>query len=99
VNVNYLLIEGLERSGFLDVAWAFRRSTLEMMYSRGGIYEYFHPQPGGKPPEAAAIFGWSSAIFVDLAIQEARENIGIHLNKLGRQFICLGPLEIPMTCA
>ena len=81
MNVNYLLIEGLERSGFPDVAWAFRRSSLEMMYGRGGIYAYFHPQPGGKPPEAAAIFGWSSAIFIDVAIQEVRENKGNPLNK------------------
>lgn len=34
VNVNYLLIEGLGRSGFPDVARALRRSTLEMMCGR-----------------------------------------------------------------
>jgi hypothetical protein len=42
VNENYLLIEGLGRSGFPDVARALRRSTLEMMCGRAGIYEYYH---------------------------------------------------------
>lgn len=43
VNENYLLIEGLGHSGFPDVARALRRSTLEMMCGRAGIYEYYHP--------------------------------------------------------
>lgn len=74
VNVNYLLIEGLERSGFLSEARTLRRSTLQLMCGREGIYEYYNPETGEKPPEAAAIFGWSSAIFIDLAIKDAQEN-------------------------
>jgi hypothetical protein len=73
VNVNYLLIEGLERSGFLDLACELRRRTLNMIARQGDIYEYYHPETGGRSPEAASIFGWSSAIFIDLAIRETRE--------------------------
>jgi hypothetical protein len=28
---------------------------------------------GENPPKAASMFGWSSAVFIDLAIQAARE--------------------------
>jgi putative isomerase len=73
VNVNYMLIEGLWRSGFPDLARKLRRSTLEMMCCRDDIYEYYNPQTGEKPTEAASVFGWSSAILIDLAIQEARD--------------------------
>jgi glycogen debranching enzyme len=73
VNVNYLLIEGLWRSGFPEVARELRRSTLDMINARPDIYEYYHPETGTKPSEAATVFGWSSAIFIDLAIQDARD--------------------------
>jgi glycogen debranching enzyme len=70
VNVNYLLIEGLERIGRSDVAAALRRKTLEMVLGEGDIYEYYHPLTGACDPDAASIFGWSAALFIDLAIQE-----------------------------
>ena len=31
------------------------------------------PVTGENPPTAASMFGWSSAVFIDLAIQAARE--------------------------
>jgi hypothetical protein len=73
VNVNYLLIEGLQRSGFMDLARELRRRTLDLINSRDDIYEYYHPMTGENPPNAASMFGWSSAVFIDLAIQAARE--------------------------
>ncbi len=76
VNVNYLLIEGLQRVGQIDLARELRRRTLEMLCLHDDIYEYYHPQTGDIPPAAASIFGWSSAVFIDLAIQAARENNG-----------------------
>jgi glycogen debranching enzyme len=74
VNVNYMLIEGLLRSGFPDLARKLRHSTLDMICSRDDIYEYYHPETGEKPTEAASVFGWSSAILIDLAIQDARDH-------------------------
>ena len=73
VNVNYLLIEGLQRSGYADLARELRRRTLDLINSRDDIYEYYHPVTGENPPTAASMFGWSSAVFIDLAIQAARE--------------------------
>jgi glycogen debranching enzyme len=73
VNVNYLLIEGLERSGYPELARELRQRTLEMMMRNDDIYEYYHPETGEIPPKAASIFGWSSALFIDLALQATRE--------------------------
>ena len=72
VNVNYLLIEGLERSGYRDLARELRRRTLEMMMGQEDIYEYYNPETGENPPDAASIFGWSSALFIEMAIQESK---------------------------
>jgi len=73
VNINYLLIEGLLRSGYADLARDLRRRTLDLICRGDDIYEYYHPETGENPPEAAATFGWSSAVFIDLAIQAAHE--------------------------
>jgi putative isomerase len=73
VNVNYLLIEGLRRSGYPDLARELRSRTLDLINSRDDIYEYYHPESGQNPPQAASSFGWSAAIFIDLAIQAAGE--------------------------
>lgn len=73
VNVNYLLIEGLQRSGYSDLSRELRRRTLDLICCRDDIYEYYHPMTGENPPKAASMFGWSSAVFIDLAIQAARE--------------------------
>ncbi len=74
VNVNYLLIEGLFKSGYADLARALRRRTLELLMARPDFYEYYHPQTGDNPPNAAPIFGWSAALFIDMAIQVTRES-------------------------
>jgi putative isomerase len=73
VNVNYLLIEGLQRSGYPDLARELRQRTLDLICCRDDIYEYYHPVTGENPPNAASMFGWSAAVFIDLAIQAARE--------------------------
>jgi glycogen debranching enzyme len=70
VNINYLFIEGLIKSGYPDVARELRRRTLDLLAGRPDIYEYYHPQTGANPPKAASIFGWSAAIYIDLAQQE-----------------------------
>jgi hypothetical protein len=73
MNVNYLLIEGLQRSGHLDVARELRSRTLAMIMGEDEIYEYYNPETGKHLPEAASAFGWSAALFIDLAIQASRE--------------------------
>jgi glycogen debranching enzyme len=73
VNVNYLLIEGLERCGYGELAAELRRRTLDLIAGQDDIYEYYHPETGENPPKAASLFGWSAAIFIDLAIQAVRD--------------------------
>lgn len=72
VNVNYLLIEGLERAGYHSVAKELRGRTLDMLLGEDDIYEYYNPQTGKSPPKAASTFGWSSALFIDLAIKASQ---------------------------
>src|SRR5579859_177420 len=72
-NINYLFVEALQRTGQEDLAGALRRKTLEMIMGHSDIYEYYNPLTGNHPPKAAPIFGWSSAVFIDLAIQETEK--------------------------
>jgi putative isomerase len=76
VNVNYLLIEGLERTGHAALAQTLRRRTLDMVLGEHDIFEYYHPLTGACDPSAASIFGWSAALFIDLAIQATRSVSG-----------------------
>lgn len=73
VNVNYLLIEGLKKSGYKEISTQLRNKTLELISGQNDIFEYYHPETGANPPKAASVFGWSSAVFIDLAIQASRE--------------------------
>ncbi len=75
VNVNYLLIDGLHRCGRLDLARELRDRTLDLLMRHNDIYEYYNPLTGNPPPRAASVFGWSSALFVDLAIKASRGQI------------------------
>jgi glycogen debranching enzyme len=72
-NINYLMIEGLWRSGYPGLARELRQRTLNMLSGQDDFYEYYHPLTGKKPPKAASIFGWSAAVFIDLAIQATRD--------------------------
>lgn len=71
-NINYLLILGLERSGYAQTARDLRHKTLAMLLNQENIYEYYHPETGQPPPKAAPIFGWSAAVLIELAIEESR---------------------------
>lgn len=63
VNINWLIIDGLNRYGFRDHAAALRESTLEMV-AKSGCSEYFDPLTG----EAAGApnFSWTAALVIDL---------------------------------
>jgi putative isomerase len=72
VNINYLFVEMLERNGYRDLARQLRDKTLDLIMQHDDIYEYYHPETGARPPKAATLFGWSSAVFIDLAIRASR---------------------------
>ncbi|MEY9952221.1 amylo-alpha-1,6-glucosidase [Leifsonia sp. EB34] len=68
VNVNALLAEGLAVSGHADRARALIEETLRLVMHGGGPQEYYNPSTGAKAPRATTAFGWSAALFVDLAV-------------------------------
>src|SRR5512143_1381239 len=74
-NINYLFIEGLARCGYADLARDLRGRTLAVIEQFPDFYEYYNPLTGGHPPKAAGMFGWTSAVYIDLAIQASRERL------------------------
>lgn len=72
VNVNYLMIEGLERAGYPTVARELRQRTLEMMLGDKDFFEFYEPETGECPPKAASTFGWSSALFIEMALEASK---------------------------
>jgi putative isomerase len=75
-NVNYFFIEALHMVGETELARELRDKTLDMMMRHSSIYEYYNADTGNPPATAADIFGWSAAVFIDLAIQASREADG-----------------------
>jgi glycogen debranching enzyme len=73
VNVNYLFCEGLERTGHGDLARELRQRTLDLIMGHDDIYEYYNPETGMHPPKAAPLFGWTSAVFIDMALRATQE--------------------------
>jgi glycogen debranching enzyme len=74
INVNYLMVEGLERSGFPVEARELRRRTLELIMGHQDIFEFYHPVTGEPGPQAATMFGWSAALFIEMALDDIQEN-------------------------
>ncbi|MBU0496223.1 MAG: hypothetical protein KKA73_11290 [Chloroflexi bacterium] len=72
-NVNYFFVEALRQVGAHDLARALREKTLEMVMRHPSIYEYYNAETGEPPPTAADTFGWTAAVFIDLAIQASQE--------------------------
>jgi hypothetical protein len=38
-----------------------------------GIYEYYHAVTGKPGTNSASAYGWTAAVFIDLAIQASKE--------------------------
>ena len=69
-NINYLFVDALTQVGQLELASELRRKTLDLLMAHDDIYEYYNPINAERPPKSASLFGWSSATFIDLALQE-----------------------------
>jgi glycogen debranching enzyme len=72
-NINYFFIEALRQAGEHDLAHTLLQKTLDLMMSQPSIYEYYNSETGEPPVTAANIFGWTAAVFIDLAIQASHE--------------------------
>ncbi|WP_022893977.1 amylo-alpha-1,6-glucosidase [Agromyces subbeticus] len=68
VNTNVLIVEGLRASGHPELARALAERTVALVVHAGGPHEYFNPLTGRKARTATTAFGWSAALFIDLAV-------------------------------
>jgi glycogen debranching enzyme len=73
-NVNYFFVEALNQVGELKLATELRDRTLNLIRNHPSIYEFYDAETGQPPEGAADIFGWTAAVFIDLAIQASQEN-------------------------
>ncbi|NMB63083.1 MAG: hypothetical protein GYA18_12215 [Chloroflexi bacterium] len=74
-NINYFFIEALQKNEKKALAVKLRDKTLALIMQNAGIYEYYNANTGKPGSRAAPAFGWSAAIFIDLAIQASQEKI------------------------
>ncbi len=72
-NINYFFIEALEQVGEHDLAREIHLRTLDLINNHKNIYEFYNAETGEAPPKAADIFGWTAAVFIDLAIRASRQ--------------------------
>lgn len=75
-NINYFFIEALEQIGRHELARELRDKTLALIMASDGMYEYYNADTGEPPASAAAIFGWTAAVFIDLAIRASTASTG-----------------------
>lgn len=77
INTNYLVADGLERGGQVTVAKKLRQKSMAALEASGGPMEHFDPDTGRRAASATVGFGWSAALYIDLAVREAHEaNLG-----------------------
>ncbi|MFL7837400.1 MAG: amylo-alpha-1,6-glucosidase [Candidatus Promineifilaceae bacterium] len=76
VNINYFMIEALQQIGEVELARQLRDKTLNLIMSHDSIFEYYNALTGEAPPTAADVFGWTAAVFIDLAIQASNDTVG-----------------------
>jgi glycogen debranching enzyme len=72
-NINYFFIEALQNLGESQMVSELRERTLELIQSQEDMYEYYNSQTGKPPATAVNLFGWTAAIFIDLAIQASQK--------------------------
>jgi glycogen debranching enzyme len=68
--IDFLLVDGLRRAGFPDVAERLRARALEMVESGHGTPEYYDPLDGTRPPRATAMFSGTAALYLDLLLAD-----------------------------
>jgi putative isomerase len=72
VNINYVFVEALRQIGQYQLARELRDKTLRLIMNQPGISEYYNSETGLVPLAAAHTFGWTAAVFIDLAIQASQ---------------------------
>ena len=73
-NINYFFVEALQKVGEIELARELRDKTLKMIMDQPGIHEYYNPETGEPPATSANMFGWTAAVFIELAIQATADS-------------------------
>jgi len=73
-NINYFFIEALQNIGEQQLARELRKKTLDMINSHSNIYEFYDAETAKPGNKAAPTFGWTAAVFIDLAIRAYNES-------------------------
>jgi hypothetical protein len=73
ININWLLLRGLQRYGLDKHAEYLRQATLELIQD-GGFYEYFHPTQGNG--HGSDFFSWTAALLLDMVLDETANTDG-----------------------
>lgn len=72
-NINYFFVEALQQINEQKLAATLCRKTLELIMRHDLIAEYYNSKTGAIPKKAALAFGWTAAVFIDLAIRDTRK--------------------------
>jgi glycogen debranching enzyme len=67
ININWLLMRGLERYGFDEQATRLRQSIVKLV-KEGGFYEYFDPTNGKG--RGSVFFSWTAALLLDVLMDD-----------------------------
>ena len=73
ININYIFIEALQQISEFDLAKTIREKTLKLIMKNSGLYEYYKSETGRSGKNAAPLFSWTAALFIDLSIQASHE--------------------------
>lgn len=71
-NINYIFVEALRQVGEIKLAGTLSQKTLDTIMAQGGVHEYYNADTGAPPGTAAGTFGWTAAVFIDLALQSSQ---------------------------
>jgi glycogen debranching enzyme len=67
VNINWLLMRGLQRYGYEEQAQQLRE-TIVSLCTNQGFYEYFDPTTGFG--HGSDLFSWTAALFLDVVLED-----------------------------
>jgi hypothetical protein len=73
VNLNWMLLRGLQRYGFDEQAEHLRQATLTLV-REGGFHEYFHPTSGYG--HGSHLFSWTASLLLDILLEETAKTDG-----------------------
>ncbi len=72
-NINYFFVEALLQLGEKELANTLREKTLAMIMNQPTMVEYYNAETGQPGTKAADAFGWTAAVFIDLAISASQD--------------------------